>query len=427
MNLKLIERKIDLKKIGFIFLVFFYVYDVLFSFLPLSTNVLFAIPGFCLLVLHITRNLFIQKNNVSWIVAVILMLLWSILCVAINQTDFSFLIDEVLRNMFIPFVASFFIVYCGKDYLHSVQDVLKTILFAVIMQSFITIIAFFTPIGSFIRSFQTLNKRMIDILDTGIRAYGLGSGFDFGSFVISYGLIITSYFYLTCEKSKRGLYIAIYILLTFAGLLMARSIILGICFSLVFIVLANTESIKKFIFIIRMVFVVLAIIGAIWLLFPGLFDTYSLTIEWISEIFDLSSSRTYNVIFNDMYFVPESFRTWFIGDGLYLNESGAPYMNTDPLYMRYLLFFGVPGLIIFIFFIVTFIVSLRADNSYLFGKTEQERRLYNIFLAIVLALNLAIYVKLDSHSFYLLFYLLWFLHFKYVSRKNKKYIVDKSD
>jgi O-antigen ligase len=110
-----------------------------------------------------------------------------------------------------------------------------------------------------------------------------------------------------------------------------------------------------------------------------------------------------------MYFIPENLKTWIIGDGMYTTDTGSPYMLTDPFYMRALLFFGIPGIMLYLSFL--FIVIRRLMVRLLKDNEEDIGRSYIRLLIFVLVVNLVTLLKLDAQSFWLLFYLSWCEYF----------------
>jgi hypothetical protein len=200
---------------------------------------------------------------------------------------------------------------------------------------------------------------------------------------------------------------------------MARSAFVGIVISLFYILFSSKEMKKALSFLLKVFFVVFAVLKVIITLFPSLLSKYHATIVWTLEFTMMDqvektgkTTNTLTTLFENMYFLPENFKTWIIGDGLYTTISGTPYMDTDPFYMRALLYFGAPGVIAFVLFMISIVRNQRIkENSICYGIDEKAKRLYDVFLIYVIILSLVIYVKLDAHCFWLVFYILWFWYF----------------
>lgn len=407
----------------FVILLFLYIYNTSFLGLPMSTTNIIGVMGSVVFVIYILSNkIEIKENTIVSIALFGILLVWSLVVILINGTyQMSFLILQMGAGIMIPFFGSFLVAYCGRSYTNSIQDFFNNIFIVVLIQSLITILSFFfNGFQMVIINFQNLSDKVINVFDTGIRAYGLGSGFDLGAFVISYSLLITAYLYLTCNNKKRNIYIIAYMIQSFAGILMARSAFVGIAISLSFILFVNKGIKKTLAFLAKIVITITVLIQCILNFFPGLLEKYRKTVVWIFEMIMMDqvaktgkTTNTLMVIFQKMYFIPKYFKTWFVGDGLYTTLEGTPYMNTDPFYMRALLFFGVPGIIIFVLFLFSIVRKLKIKKHIEYnGVSENEKVLYNKLLVYMTILNLIIFVKLDSHCFWLLFYLMWFWYFK---------------
>ena len=148
--------------------------------------------------------------------------------------------------------------------------------------------------------------------------------------------------------------------------------------------------------------------------FPNVLEKYQGTIVWLTEFFNTEkiaatgkTTNTLDTLFNHMYFVPEKTSTWVIGDGYYLNQHGSPYKNVDPCYMRYLLLFGVTGTAVFLIFIITLAFILRSDESDYFGEDKEHKTAYDLMLVFFVLEQLLIYVKLDFHFYFIVYFMLW--------------------
>lgn len=80
--------------------------------------------------------------------------------------------------------------------------------------------------------------------------------------------------------------------------------------------------------------------------------------------FSLAESGKWNVhsnnILEDMVVFPDNYKTWWLGDGFFIDTTQDPwyvgptyegyYMNTDIGYLRFIFYFGLIGLIFFVFY-----------------------------------------------------------------------------
>lgn len=424
-----------LRSLGYLALMFFYVFDINFVFLPATTNVLLALAGIIVFAADLVKkkgSIRVSREGATCIALYAILTVLAICTVLYNGTgDWSFVQNEWIRNIFIPFFAAFFVVKIENRYLHDITDLLDLIVSVMAIQAIIVILSFFVaPISSFLISIQEINEREINILQDGIRAFGLGARFDFGAFTASVCLIIIAYLYTCCSRKKKRQYVWQYMIISFSGILMARSIVVGICISLLYVLIAKHNLNKKIYFVGKIaVTVIVAIVGAVCL-FPNLLKKYTQTITWIVELFIFDrlaingkTTNTLTTLFGDMYFFPENIKTWFVGDGRYTTELGNFYQGTDPLYMRYLLYWGVFATLIFLCFCYAIFQLAKCSHNGKKPITEQGK-LYNLMLTALFTLNLAIYIKIDYQIFFVVFLLIWFRRFtlkrKTMSIQNNK-------
>ena len=405
-------------KLLFLLIFFFYVFDVNFNFVPITTSVGIGMIGVvALIAFMLTENIRVESKSVKAVWLLFLLVLCLLISVIYNQsTDFSFLFKEIFRNNILVFSGAFLMTLMCSRWEISARDGLKCFIFVSALQSVITIISFIVPpVGESLRSIQSFNDRIANVLGDGIRAFGLGAGFDRGSFIMSFLLIITCYLYVSCgEDEKKGKYIFLYILQAFAGLLMARSIVTGVAFSLLYILLIPRKKFVAFKFVLKLVLTIASFVALVMVFFPNVLEKYQGTIVWLTEFFNTEkiaatgkTTNTLDTLFNHMYFVPEKTSTWVIGDGYYLNQHGSPYKNVDPCYMRYLLLFGVTGTAVFLIFIITLAFILRSDESDYFGEDKEHKTAYDLMLVFFVLEQLLIYVKLDFHFYFIVYFMLW--------------------
>lgn len=404
-------------KLLYLLIFFFYVFDVNFSFMPVTSSVAIGFIGAGLMIAYMLRkNIDIERKSIKVICLMVMLALCWLASVMYNQSaDYSFLIKEMFRNNFLIFTGAFLMAFLCSDWNINVRDGLKCFVFVSTIQCVIILICFFVPaIGTSLRSLQSIDERVVVALDDGIRAFGLGAGFDRGAFIMSFFLIITCYLYLTCgEDEKRWKYIIIYILQAFAGLLMARSIVTGIACSLLYMLLNSKKGFVVFKFVLKIAAVLGSLIAAVMTIFPDLLQRYKKTVVWLTEFFNTeklaAAGKTTNTLntLEGMYFAPEKFSTWIIGDGYYLGPNGHPYMTVDPFYMRYLLLFGVTGIVIFLAFIIALVVILKADGSDYYGEAAEHKNAYNLMLFVLFLQQLVVYLKVDFHFYFIVYYLIW--------------------
>ena len=238
---------------------------------------------------------------------------------------------------------------------------------------------------SFIDSFQV---NMANFLKgTPGRLYGLSCALDSAGLRFAAILIITTFLFFNLPDDKTGqsvLYALAFIIITTIGNMIARSTLVGVIWS---VVLALFYLIKKGqmqtingrkVALIISLFLVMAAGGV---LLYRMSYSFRLSMRFGFEgFFSLAETGRWNVNSNNilmrMIIWPETLSTWILGDGYLLSPNDDPnflgeliggfYMGTDIGYLRYIFYFGLPGLILMItiFMSITYICIKRLDARY---------------------------------------------------------------
>ena len=106
-----------------------------------------------------------------------------------------------------------------------------------------------------------------------------------------------------------------------------------------------------------------------------------------------------NNILKYMYVFPDNFKTWSIGDGYFDNpyyndvyyfgpKWGGFYMATDVGYLRFIFYFGVIGLALFIAFF--------CKSTHICIRRFKE---YKIFFLMLVAVNFIVWFKVSTDIF----------------------------
>ncbi|MBR1432845.1 hypothetical protein [Ruminococcus sp.] len=407
------------KWILYITIVFFFIYDCYFLHFSLTSNLIITIFGFFIFFLTAFANKEkrIHDNTLFGIILVLLMFLYALSVQVINSTsDSSFLYNELTRNIVLPFFSSYLVAFLGTKMNLSLRDLCKIMVCVSVIQCVIIMLCFFNEsFKEIIMSIQTIGERELNILNANIRSVGLGTRFDWGSFTMSNMMLICSYLYLTSSKSKKRFgYIAIWILQAFSGMLLARSIIIGIVISILLVILSSENIVKKLSFVLKLLITILSSIIIILNLFPDLFIKRSDTFDWMFQYMLHSSNNsgvdTLNTLSEKMYFLPNKLSTLLYGDGLFRDERGYPYMNTDPLIMRYILYWGIPGLLLFFLYIANIVDALKKYVD-IYYADEFDNKTLKLFFSLSFILICVIYFKLNYHLIKVLYLYCWYFYF----------------
>ena len=158
---------------------------------------------------------------------------------------------------------------------------------------------------------------------------------------------------------------------------MARTTLVGVLMAIAFVIFkSNMWKLKIKISSIKLVlsmFVVLCAFSLFVMNFSyevktSLLVAYDFGFELINSYTQTGQLETAstNAMFR-MYIFPSLFKTWVIGDGLWMDSFGRFYMHTDIGFIRMIFYFGIVGLISFIVFQSVSIFAVYRNNKYL-GK-----------------------------------------------------------
>lgn len=228
--------------------------------------------------------------------------------------------------------------------------VLTLICNSFLLQSLIIIFAFsYSPFREIIQLFQDSDTIKIAEQYGGVRGLALAGAQFFGlSIGYSFVVLILGFLYVKNAIStwRFSVFFLLYALAIFS---VGRTGLIGLFFTIVYIMLAS--AIFDFKKIVRMcsVFILVCICTffLIYLVVPGsiidlLFErVLPFAFEFIYKYYEQGHLTTTSTsVLQNMYFeLPE--KTIFFGDDLYTNADGTYYMYTDAGYMRVLLYGGI--------------------------------------------------------------------------------------
>lgn len=250
-------------------------------------------------------------------------------------------------------------------------------------------------------------------LDSVKRVYGFGANLDtagarFSSMLVIIVAIIT---HISRTRLSRyiPIYIASFIFITVVGNIIARTTTVGVMLALAFMAYNMTigysrERRKK-------TYKVAGWVALVGVLGIGITTVYYQSSEVFQEhmrfgfegFFSLVEKGKWDVASNNtlesMYVYPETLKTWLIGDGYFANPHNVDpyyvgkyvegwYMGTDVGYLRFIFYFGLPGLLAFSLFIIyAGIFCIKLSPGY--------KRMF-VFLLMV---NFAIWFKVSTDQF----------------------------
>ena len=290
------------------------------------------------------------RSNVYIYVIFYITLVWALIIQFINKTvDFSFL--KTFFNLFITLIIGFFLI----AYLYNKGKGTKLINYLIVVyiaQTIIQWICFLNPQVYEITSiFRTDTLTRLHSVYSGIRGLTISSTGFFGM-ASAYGLILVLYMsdYNTLFKNNI-IKVFVYFFLVSGVFFTGRTGYIGVGISLLYFCTKQTKSKKiklSTLFIPALVIVLL--IGAVLLMrYTGEKEEFSNLYKYTFEPFEnfingKGFSATSLDSLRDMYVDVEG-KTFLIGDGKY-TDGGRYYRNTDVGYIRAILYFGIPGLLL---------------------------------------------------------------------------------
>lgn len=263
-------------------------------------------------------------------------------------------------------------------------------------------------------------------VDTGERLHGIGCALDVAGFRFASVLIISTFLLLKSIIDKENIRSFIYLIalgfILIVGDMISRSTFIGLVIGLAFTTLASfiyggtskfISSIAGFSFLAIFIVIILYNSNDIFRQdlrfgFEGFFSFFEEG-EWKSNS---------NEILKNMWIWPDNLKTWIIGDGYAMNPSdpeyGDPYyigptfhgfyMQTDIGYCRYIFYFGLIGLSIFIgLFTQAAVICIKRFENYKW-----------IFI-MILILNFVEWIKVSTDLFVV------FAPFLCISPQDEKY------
>lgn len=348
---------------------FFYLYSVQFVFVPghIGTRALIGILGLFYLWLDIVNHRLskpIRVRTIKYFKALIPIVIMSLVAMGINGTgDAEFV--KYLFSMILIFCGAYYIFIVlfrfGKYNLYGLIDIIK---YVVIAQMVISLAMFFIPsVRTAIMDIQVMtiggSEKTIE-QTLAVRLVGFGSSFFGAGIINAFCLCMMSYKILTKKMTASRMTIEIfeYLFILLMGIFMSRITIAGLLMSLVMIIYARRSNVanglKK-------------LLPAFLILVPLSFFVYFKTIASNSE-FEVLINQGFELVISasegegmeskstnrlkEMYeSYPSEISTYIFGDGYYSDPKGdGYYKHIDIGYFRLIYYFGVVGLLAYLFF-----------------------------------------------------------------------------
>jgi hypothetical protein len=383
----------------------FFFFPFEFTFLPgINTKMMLAVCGLVIALLKSVekRAIAVPKEFfVASVIAVIFSMIGLYSITYNNTNDYTY--TTYIVSMWVWMAAAYTvsqIITKVHGYI-SIRLVTNYLAGVCVAQCIIALLIDTVPsIKLIVDDYVAINTEVMEKID---RLYGIGAlldvaGIRFAATLLMIAVTVGNYSEVKSSKKMLAVYFAMFVVIAIVGSIIARTTSVGIPIAFAYVIYATgiwkirirNKDLKLWIVLIGIVG--LLVLFAIYLYnnteyvrgllrfgFEGLINWIE-TGEWRTGSTD---------ILNNMWILPETLKTWIIGDGYFMNPM-APgfYMKTDIGYLRFIYYSGLCGLVAFSMF---FVYLARAC----YKKFPREKQLF----VLLLALGFIVWVKVSTDIF----------------------------
>lgn len=244
------------------------------------------------------------------------------------------------------------------------------------------------------------------------RLYGIGASLDVAGTRFAVALILIACLLISNEnmsKQATWIYVLSYILIAVLGSIIARTTYVGAVVGVIYMILSakpsNWNVSKRGVDIFWTVCILLVIAVPVFTYLYNVSPQVHKMLRFAFEgFFNLVEKGEWSISSNEalktMVVFPKTTKTWLIGDGYFNNPittdpyflgeaTGGYYMGTDVGYLRFIFYFGLIGLSIFILFFIK--CAEYCGESFRVSKW--------IFFSMLIA-NMVIWLKVSTDIFF---------------------------
>ncbi len=394
----------------------FYFFPIEFTFLP-GVNTKMAMAGFGLVVLAVQmalrRKPYVDEGIFRYSVIAIVISLIGFVAVTYNETsDYTY--ATYIVSMWV-WLSGAYVVITLMRALHgyvSVELVCNYLIAVCTAQCISALMidsipAFKAFVDTYVSGFGFVDTSQIS---HGKRMYGIGAGLDVAGLRFSAVLcciaFITSRIASTTRKNYISVYLICFVIIGLVGNMIARTTTVGVILAIAYWIYAllrpgsKQENTYLWKWLAGVIVVALLIIVPIYNTSPTFKTNTRFAFEGFFSLAEKGRWEVHsNEILKNMYVFPDNLKTWLIGDGYIENPIktdpyytgeviGGFYMGTDVGYLRFIFYFGIFGLLTFIYFFI-------ALTSNCMKKFPSQGVLFILFLAV----NLIGWFKVSTDIF----------------------------
>lgn len=393
----------------------FYMFPFSFTFFPVgNTKIYLAVLGVLMFAFdRISKNNgpIVSRTMLNVSLAAIGVSLAGVLSLAYNgATDFTYAQYVILMWVWVG--AAYFVVKC-IDHVHGKVTLELVALYFVgvcVAQCLFALMNEFIPaFKNIVDAFVEQGTENLNELD---RMYGIGASLDTAGSRFACALILLGYLMVKhYDDSKQMLaYVVTYLFIVVAGNMVARTTLAGVVIAFCYFIYELSQGKGKavsrvFGYFGIMLLVAVPIVGYLYATSPEVNKLIQFAFEYAFNFFEEGSLETgsTNELLAMWTYVPTELKTWIIGDGYFLSpfasnpyyigpgtDRGLYYMGTDVGYLRFIYYFGLIGLLAFMWF---FVCCTRECMK----KFPADKALF----VMLLAMNLILWAKVSTDVFFI--------------------------
>lgn len=355
----------------------FYFFPIVFTFLPAAnTKMVLATCGVVVLGFRLARNrvaAILDKDFLILSVWAFAISMMSLFTMTYNGTrDGSF--ATYFMSMWVWLGGAYMVISIIR-WVHGCVGVQLVANYLIAVCTFQCLLAIFFQYNPVIdNAVQSIigGKEAFMGANTGDRLHGIGCALDVAGFKFATVLCMIGYFIAKLKGNYRALIFTIYMLcfviITVIGNMISRSTIIGVGLVAVYWLYCLLFQPRKSPFVVSSfiaIAIFIPIIIALYNSSPIIEKNIRFGFEGFFSLVETGKWQTgSNDILKDMVVFPDNLKTWLIGDAYAANPSDQRgdwfdlyytgpsfhgfYMQTDIGYCRYIFYFGIIGLLLFI-------------------------------------------------------------------------------
>lgn len=396
----------------------FFFFPFEFTFLPgVNTKMAMAGVGLVLYVIDLAKGRAPQINKdglVITVMAALVSLCGLVSVIANNTNDYTYV--TYIVSMFVWLGGAYTAVKIVK-WLHgyvSVELICNYLIGVCVGQCVLALMidnvpAFKVAVDSVVVGFDFVDT---DTLTRDKRLYGIGAGLDVAGTRFAAVIVIIAVLLQNLSSSRYnkyiGLYLMAFIFISVVGNIIARTTTVGIIVAIAYWTLSsgivglhlNKDNLRIWKYLIPILCLVVPVIVYLYSSNQQFHNNIRFAFEGFFSLAERGQWETNsNNILKNMIVFPDNIKTWLIGDGYIENpydkdpyyvgpDFAGYYMATDIGYLRFIFYFGLTGLAMFILYFFKIAKSC-------VGRFSK----YKTMFWLVLAINMIVWLKVSTDIF----------------------------